>query len=130
MIKRKRINKSVSFPPELFEELQNIQELNNFHTFSETIVYLLQTVLDSRTEINRTHFDKCHADYMESLTIIRKIGTLLNTIIRNIYLQKIEPMEVNFEQLKTAILELEKQMKTATNHLIAIEKILNIHKKT
>ncbi len=122
----KCLSKSVSLPENLCANIKNFQEINKFNTFSETIVYLLQTALDSRAEINRTHFDQCHADYVDTLIVIRKIGTLLNTIIRNIYIRKIEPMEINFQQLQSAIEELESQMKEAIVKLDAIEKALNI----
>ena len=126
----KRPARSVTFPQDLFDNIQNIRELNNFQSFSETIVYLLQTALDSRAEINRIHFDQCHADYVESLVVLRKIATLLNTIIRNIYVRKIEPMEINFEQLGSAIEELESQMKEAMVKLDTIEKALNIQNQS
>ena len=79
---------------------------------------------DKRQEIDRVHFDQCHADYLESLITIRRIGALLNGIIRKLH-QEQDSLK-NYQRVEALLLQNQEAMKQAINHLVVIEKALNI----
>ena len=122
-----KVCKNISLTQSLYDSLKELQELNDVKSFSELIEYHLQNSFNPINEINRLNIDKCHAELEECLSVIRRMGKLLNAIVKMCHQEKGSIQ--NYKRIEKFLIKNDETMKEAIAHLVLIEEFLNIENR-